>query len=112
MRFNERLRLNSVTYLVASFLIRWVYNLSVLLYHGFTDVQKAVLHLVLALGSVVLGWIALQLYRKAKPTGSNLGCLYLVLLLVNIIGGLGALFFSMVQFFNEDGNSEETLWLL
>jgi hypothetical protein len=112
MRLTDRLRFSSITYFVLSILIRWLYNLIALFVHGFTDVQRTILHLLLAVVSLVLGWFALQLYRKAQPTGSNLGCFYLVLLLLNLIGGAGALFFSVVQFFSEEGNSSETIWLL
>jgi hypothetical protein len=111
MRFNEKLKANSVYYFIFSIVIRWLYNLLAFLYHHFTPNQRVILHLLLAAVSLVLGWLALQLYRKSSPTGSNLGCVYLVLLLLNLIGGVGALFFTLVQFFGEQDGSE-TIWLL
>lgn len=111
MRFNEKLRLNSVTYFVLSLLIRWVYNLAVLFYHGFTVTERGILHLLLASVSVLFGWFALQLFRKSAPSGSNLGCFYLVLLQLNFIGSIVAIFFAMVKFFSEEGGAE-TLWLV
>ncbi len=112
MRFSDKLRFNSVSYFILSVLIRWLYNLIVLLFHGFTLTEKAILHLLLAVVSVALGWMAWQLFKKSNPSGSNLGCFYLFLLLVNIIGGFGAVFFALVQFFTAEGSTTETLWLL
>jgi hypothetical protein len=111
MQLKEKLKANSVFYLFLSIIIRWVYNLSIWFYHGFTGNQRVILHLLLAAVSLVLGWLALQLFRKSSPTGSNLGCFYLIFLLLNLIGGVGALFFTLVQFFGEQGGAE-TLWLM
>lgn len=111
MRFNDRLRFNSVTYFVLSIVIRWMYNLSLLLFHGFTITQKGVLHLLLAVVSLLLGWLALQFFKKSSPSGSNLGCIYLILLMLNFVGGAGALFFAIVKFFSDEGGAE-TLWLI
>lgn len=110
MRANQKLRLNSVTYFVLSVLIRWVYNLVIFLHRGFTVTERGILHLLLAAVSVLFAWFALQLFRKSTPSGSNLGCFYLILLVLNFIGGLGAVFFAMVKFFSEEGGAE-TLWL-
>ena len=111
MRFKDQVKLNSVVYLVLSIIIRWLYNLVVFFYHGFGHNQKAVLHLLLAVVSLILGWLALQLFRRSSPSGSNLGCFYLIFLLLNLVGGVGALFFTLVQFFSEQGGAE-TLWLM
>ena len=111
MQIREKMRFSSLTYFISSIVVRWIYNAAVLLYHNFSVREKMTLHLILAMVSLLLGWLAFQLYRKAKPTGSNLGCFYLVLLFVNLLGGLGALFFALVQFFSAEGGSE-TLWLL
>jgi hypothetical protein len=111
MGFKDKVKANSIYYFFLSIIIRWLYNLLVIFYHGFTGNQKVILHLLLAMVSLVLGWLALQLFRRSSPSGSNLGCLYLILLLVNLVGGVGALFYTMVQFFGAQGGSE-TLWLL
>jgi len=112
MRFKDKLRFNSVSYFVLSIIIRWLYNVfAFFLPHSFTLLEKNILHILLALTSLVLGWLALQFFRKASPTGSNLGCFYLVLLIINLIGGVGALFFAMVRLFGDEGGAE-TLWLL
>jgi hypothetical protein len=111
MQFKAKIKLNSIFYFVLSIIIRWLYNLLVLLNLGFTGNQKVILHLLLAVVSLVFGWLALQLFRRSSPSGSNLGCLYLILLLLNLVGGVGALFYTMVQFFGVQGGSE-TLWLL
>lgn len=111
MQFKDKVKFNSIYYFIISILIRWLYNLMVVFYHGFTGNQKVILHVLLAAVSLVLGWLALQLFRRSSPSGSNLGCIYLILLIVNLIGGVGALFYTMVQFFGEQGGSE-TLWLL
>jgi hypothetical protein len=111
MRFKDTVKLNSVAYFIISIVIRWLYNLIAFFYHGFGHNQKAILHLLLAMTSLVFGWLALQLFRKSSPSGSNAGCFYLILLLLNLVGGVGALFFTLVQFFSEQGGSE-TLWLL
>ncbi|MDQ3110021.1 MAG: hypothetical protein M3R17_09010 [Bacteroidota bacterium] len=111
MQFKDKVKLNSILYLFLSITIRWLYNLLVLFYHGFSGDQKVILHLVLAVVSLVLGWLALQLFRRSSPSGSNLGCFYLIFLILNLVGGVGALFYTMVQFFGAQGGSE-TLWLL
>lgn len=111
MQFKAKVKLNSIFYFILSIVIRWLYNLLVLLNVGFTNNQKVILHLLLAVVSLVLGWLALQLFRRSSPSGSNLGCFYLILLLLNLVGGVGALFYTMVQFFGAQGGSE-TLWLL
>ena len=111
MQHTEKLKANSVFYFIFSIVIRWFYNLFVWFYNGFNANEKVIIHLLLAVVSLVLGWLALQLFRKGSPTGSNLGCIYLVLLILNLVGGVGALFFTMVQFFGEQGGAE-TLWLL
>jgi len=111
MQLKEKLKANSVLYFILSIIIRWVYNLSILFYHGFSENERVILHLLLAVVSLVLGWMALQLFRKSSPTGSNLGCFYLIFLLLNLVGGVGALFYTLVQFFGAQGGAE-TLWLL
>ena len=111
MRFKDKVKINSITYFILSILLRWFYNLFVWFYHGFSGNEKVIIHLLLSVVSLVLGWLALQLFRRSNPTGSNLGCFYLILLLLNLVGGVGALFYTMVQFFGVQGGAE-TLWLL
>lgn len=111
MNFRNKIKSNSIGYFVFSIVLRWLYNLLIWFYHGFSGNEKVILHLLLALVSLVLGWLALQLFRKSSPSGSNLGCFYLVLLILNLIGGVGALFYTLVQFFSEQGGAE-TLWLM
>jgi hypothetical protein len=111
MQIKKKLKANSVIYLFSSILIRWLYNLAIWFYHGFTGNEKVILHLLLAVVSLVLGWLALQLFRRSSPSGSNLGCFYLIFLLLNLVGGVGALFYTMVQFFGAQGGAE-TLWLM
>lgn len=112
MRITDRLKLNSVVYLAASLIIRWSYLIIAYVVRVFSGMERAWLHLVLALASLVFAWIALQLYRKSSPTGSNLGCFYLVLLVINFIGSIGAVFYALVHLFNSDGQQVETFWLL
>ncbi|CAN5321876.1 hypothetical protein BH09BAC5_BH09BAC5_25810 [soil metagenome] len=111
MQFKNKVKLNAVYYFIFSILIRWLYNLLVVFYHGFTENQRLVLHILLAVVSLIFGWLALQLFKRSSPSGSNLGCIFLILLYLNLVGGAGALFYTMVQFFGAQGGSE-TLWLL
>jgi hypothetical protein len=111
MNFKDKVKVNSIVYLFISLIIRWLYNLSAFFYHGFSGNERVILHLLLAVVSLVFGWLALQLFRRSNPSGSNLGCFYLVFLILNLVGGVGALFFALVQFFSEQGGAE-TLWLL
>ncbi|HET6990592.1 MAG TPA: hypothetical protein VFJ43_04675 [Bacteroidia bacterium] len=111
MNYKDKIKFNSIGYLVISLVIRWLYNLIAFFYHGFSGNQRVILHLLLAVASLVFGWFALQLFRRSSPSGSNLGCFYLVFLILNLVGGVGALFFALVQFFGEQGGAE-TLWLL
>ncbi|MCX6312281.1 MAG: hypothetical protein NT084_11685 [Bacteroidetes bacterium] len=111
MNFKDKIKFNSIAYFVLSIVIRWLYNVVVWIYHGFSGNERVILHLLLAAASLVLGWFALQLFRRSSPSGSNLGCLYLACLILNLVGGVGALFYTLVQFFGEQGGAE-TLWLL
>ena len=111
MNYKDKIKFNSIGYLIISLVIRWLYNLIALFYHGFSGNERVILHLLLAVASLVFGWFALQLFRRSNPSGSNLGCFYLVFLILNLVGGVGALFFALVQFFGEQGGTE-TLWLL
>jgi len=94
-----QLRLNSLAYLGLSVLLH-VLNQVFSRLHLFSPLQQAILSLLLVGGVIVLGWMALQLFRKGEPTGSNLGCIYLVLLLGNLLLGAVALFFTLVYFFS------------
>ncbi|HLG03688.1 MAG TPA: hypothetical protein VI731_08845 [Bacteroidia bacterium] len=107
----DRMRLNSITYFILSIAIRWLYNLAALFRVDMSVTERAIIHLLLSLASLLFGWFALQLFRKANTSGSGLGCFYLVLLLLNLVGGAGALFFSLVKFFSDEGSSTEKLWL-
>ena len=104
--------MNAVSYFIASVVLRWMYNLFVFFYHGFTPVQKGILHLLLAIVSALFAWLALRMFRRSSPSGSNLGCFFLVLLYLNVIGSFGAICFALVQFFAVDSGGPETLWLL
>ena len=112
MKFSEKIRLNSVFYFVLSIVFRWFYNLSIWVFHGFTGNQKVILHLLLAVASSLFAWMALRLYKRSSPTGSNLGCFFVLLLYVNVVASFGAIFFAMVQFFSQEGGGPETIWLL
>ncbi|MBI3511216.1 MAG: hypothetical protein HY064_11175 [Bacteroidetes bacterium] len=111
MSQGESTRVSAVYFFIFSIVIRWFYNAFVWFHHGFSGTQKVVLHLLLAAASVILGWMALQLFKKSRPSGSNLGCLFMSFLYLNVLGGIGAFFFALVQFFAQQGGSE-TLWLL
>jgi hypothetical protein len=103
-------RRNSLIYFFLSLSFRWLYNLLVWFYHGFSITERGVIHMLMAIVSLLLAWFALQLYRKSSPTGSSLGCLYLIFLVLNFLFSLVAIFFALVKFFSEEGGAE-TLWL-
>src|ERR1041385_4575580 len=105
MPAKANIKANSVYYFVFSILIRWLYNGIAFFYHHFSVHQRVILHLLLAVVSLVIGWLAYQLFKKSSPSGSSLGCFYLFLLVVNLVGGVGALFFTLVQFFGASNRS-------
>lgn len=112
MRVEDRAKYNSILYLVLSVVLRWSYNLSFMFTRIFSPVESATLHMVAALGSAALAWMSLQLYRKSSPTGSNLGCFYLIFLFINLIMSGGAIFAALIHLFAVNGGEIESLWLL
>ncbi|TND08042.1 MAG: hypothetical protein FD123_2596 [Bacteroidetes bacterium] len=94
-----QLRQYSILFLVLSACLQ-VFNRLLLSLHLFGTGQRAWLALLLVLASLVMGWLALQTYRKASPTGSNLGCIYLAVLVLNIVAGVIFLFVTLAYFFN------------
>lgn len=103
---------SSILYLVLSVVIRWGYNVLFLLYKGFTPMQHAVLHMICALIGLALAFMAIQLFRKSTPSGSNLGCLFLAVLLVNFVFAVGAVFAALIHLFGADGGEIESIWLM
>lgn len=74
--------------------------------------QHAILHMVFAVISLVLAFMAVQLFRKSTPSGSNLGCFFLVLLLLNFVFALGSVFAALIHLFSANGGEIETIWLM
>ena len=112
MRLSEKARLNSVYFLLLSFLLRWGFNVLFLLYKGFSAMEYAILHMVIALISLGLGYMAIQLFRKSTPSGSNLGCFFLILLIANFVMAVGSVFAALVHLFGADGGQLESIWLM
>ncbi|MCE2773671.1 MAG: hypothetical protein LW750_09570 [Bacteroidetes bacterium] len=111
----NRLRISSVQYVIGSVFLRFSYIGIAYFFRSFSSLEKAILHVILAVASLLLAWFALQTFRRSSPSGSALGCTYLVLLVINAIGALGAFFFALVHLFNAATSSTEgsgTLWLL
>jgi len=102
----------SLIFLLISFFIRWGYNGMFLLYHGFKPMESAILHMVFSVISFVLAFMAVQLFRKSKPSGSNLGCIYVILLLVNFAMALGSIFAALIHLFAANGGEIEKIWLM
>jgi len=112
MRLADRAKYNAVYYLILSVVLRWGYNFFYVLYKGFSPMQSAILHMFFALISVALAWMAIQLYRKSSPSGSNLGCVFLLLLIVNFVMAVGAVFAALIHIFGANGGELENIWLL
>lgn len=112
MQTTHKLRTNSIVYFITSLLLRFSYVGIFLLVRGLSPVQHVVIHLVLAIASLAMGFMALWIFNRAKTRGSNAGCLYLILLLLNIVGGMGAVFFALVHLFHQQGSGGEVmLWV-
>lgn len=94
-----QLRYNSIWFLLLSWGMMAA-NRSFLAMRLFSEGQRAWLVLLLGFAALLLAALSLQSYRKAAPTGSNLGCIYLVVLLLTIIAGVLVLFFSLAYFFS------------
>ncbi len=112
MSLAKQAKLSSLWFLVLSFVLRWGYNVLFLLYKGFTPMQNAILHMVFAVISLVLAFMAVQLFRKSTPSGSNLGCFFIVLLLLNFVFALGSVFAALIHLFSANGGEIETIWLM
>lgn len=74
--------------------------------------ESAVLHMFFSLIAVVLAWMSIQLYRKSTPSGSNLGCVFLAVIIINFILSVGAIFAAMIHLFGANGGEIESIWLL
>lgn len=112
MSVARQARNNSIYYLALSLALRWGYNALFLLYKGFTPMQHAILHMVFSLVSLGLAFMAIQLFRKSTPSGSNLGCFFLVLLLLNFVFALGSVFAALIHLFGANGGQIESIWLM
>lgn len=112
MSIAQQARSSSILYLALSVVIRWGYNVLFLLYKGFTPMQHAVLHMICALIGLALGFMAIQLFRKSAPSGSSLGCFFLILLLVNFVFAVGSVFAALVHLFGANGGELESIWLM
>jgi hypothetical protein len=112
MSIAQQAKNNSILFLLVSFVLRWGYNATFLFLHVFTPMQSAILHIVFAVISAILGFLAIQLFRKSTPSGSNLGCFFLVLLLLNFLFAIGAMFGGLVHLFSANGGEIETIWLM
>lgn len=112
MRISEQAKYNSIYFLLTSFLLRWGFNLVYILYRGFSPMEYAILHMVAAVISLGLGYLAISLFRKSTPSGSNLGCTYLILLILNFIFAIGSVFAALVHLFGVNGGELESIWLM
>jgi hypothetical protein len=112
MSLAQQAKNSSMLYLVLSVVVRWGYNALFLLYKGFTPMQHAVLHMICALIGLALAFMAIQLFRKSAPSGSNLGCLFLALLLVNFVFAVGSVFAALIHLFGANGGEMESIWLM
>lgn len=93
-----QLRSNSVTFLGISIFLE-IFCRMLFFFGWFTQWQRLALSMVLSLGALVLGWMAFRLFWKGIPTGSNLGCYYIVFLVLNLIAGIINFFFTLTFFF-------------
>lgn len=112
MRLTDRAKYNAIYYLLLSVVIRWGYNIFFVLYHGLSPMENAILHMFFALIATVLAWMSIQLYRKSAPSGSNLGCGFLAILIINFITSIGAVFAAMIHLFAANGGQIENIWLM
>lgn len=103
---------SAILYLAMSVGIRWGYNVLYLLYKGFTPMQHAILHMICCVVSLALAFMAVQLFRKSSPSGSNLGCVFVVLLLLNFAFAVGSIFAALIHLFGANGGELESIWLM
>lgn len=96
-----QLRSNSLLYLGLAIAMLVVYRL-MFAFSWFSDMQRVVAGFVLTCGALLLGWMAFMLFRKGVPTGSNLGCMYLVLLLATLIASAVGIFLTLTFYFSLD----------
>ena len=94
-----QLRINSLIYLGLAIVLLVFYRI-MFVYGWFSDSQRSIAAFVLSAGALVLSWMALQLFKKGVPTGSNLGCIYLVLVVLTLILSAVALFFALTFYFS------------
>jgi hypothetical protein len=112
MSIAQQAKNSSILYLALSVVLRWGYNVLFLLYKGFSPMEHAILHMVFSVISLGLGFMAIQLFRKSAPSGSNLGCFFLILLLVNFVMAVGSIFAALIHLFGANGGELESIWLL
>ncbi len=112
MNLADRAKHNAIYYLVLSVVLRWGYNIFYMLYKGISPMEHAILHMIFAVISLALAWMAIQLFRKSAPSGSNLGCVFLVLLIGNFLTSVGAIFAALIHIFGANGGELETIWLM
>jgi hypothetical protein len=105
-------RRSAVWYFLLSFVVRFSYNIIVFAHLPFSAVQRAFLHFLLAILSALFAWLALRLYKRSTPPGTNAGCLFVGMLYLNIVASFIAIFFALVGFFAIGAGDPETLWLL
>lgn len=74
--------------------------------------QYAILHMVFSVISAGLGYMAIQLFRKSAPSGSNMGCLFVVLLIVNFLMAIGSIFGALIHIFGVNGGELDSIWLM
>ncbi|HTF06140.1 MAG TPA: hypothetical protein VK826_19050 [Bacteroidia bacterium] len=112
MRLADKAKYNAIYYLVLSIGLAWGYNVLYLLYKGFSPLESAILHMLCSLISVTLAWMAIQLFRKSSPSGSNLGCVFLVLVILNFVRAVISIFAALIHLFGANGGQLESIWLM
>lgn len=112
MKLADQAKYNAIYFLLLSFGLRWGFNVMYLLYKGFSPMEYAILHMVFSIISLVLAWMSIQLFRKSTPSGSNLGCVFVVLLIVNFVLAIGSIFAALIHLFGANGGELEAIWLM
>lgn len=112
MSVAEKSKYNAIYFLMLSFLTRWGFNVLYMVYKGFSPNEYAILHMVFALISLALAWMSIQLFRKSSPSGSNMGCVFLVIIIANFIMAIGSVFAALVHIFGANGGELESIWLM
>src|SRR6478735_9114558 len=96
-------RKNAVWYFIFSFLVRFSYNIIFWTHPPFTPTQRAFIHFLLAILSALFAWLALRLFKRSNPPGTNPGCFFLGLLYLNIVASFIAIFLALTGFFAIEG---------